>query len=421
MDTSANAPRIRFEGFSGNWEEQTFRDGFDLMPNNTLSRAELCNMAEGTRNIHYGDILVKFGEIIDASKDSLPSIADEKKAAKCTTLKDGDVIIADTAEDSTVGKCAELIGVSNAKVVAGLHTIPCRPRKNFAPGYLGYFMNSSAYHDQLIPLMQGIKVTSVSKTALQDTILRYPQETEEQRQIGQYFRNLDNLITLQQRKLETLKETKKAMLQKMFPQEGQTVPEVRFEGFNGEWEQRKCGDILEERNIQHPQSEEFPLVSFTVENGVTPKTERYEREQLVRGDKAAKKYKETRLNDIVYNPANLKFGAIARNKYGNAVFSPIYVTYEVDMKIATPSFVELCVTREDFIQNALQYQQGTVYERMAVNTEDLAKLDISIPSIEEQNKIGRYFEHLDTLISLQQRKLETLQQIKKGMLQQMFV
>ena len=91
------------------------------------------------------------------------------------------------------------------------------------------------------------------------------------------------------------------------------------------------------------------------------------------------------------------------------------------MKIATPSFVELCVTREDFIQNALQYQQGTVYERMAVNTEDLAKLDISIPSIEEQNKIGRYFEHLDTLISLQQRKLETLQQIKKGMLQQMFV
>lgn len=353
MDTSANAPRIRFEGFSGNWEEQTFRDGFDLMPNNTLSRAELCNMAEGTRNIHYGDILVKFGEIIDASKDSLPSIADEKKAAKCTTLKDGDVIIADTAEDSTVGKCAELIGVSNAKVVAGLHTIPCRPRKNFAPGYLGYFMNSSAYHDQLIPLMQGIKVTSVSKTALQDTILRYPQETEEQRQIGQYFRNLDNLITLQQRKLETLKETKKAMLQKMFPQEGQTVPEVRFEGFNGEWEQRKCGDILEERNIQHPQSEEFPLVSFTVENGVTPKTERYEREQLVRGDKAAKKYKETRLNDIVYNPANLKFGAIARNKYGNAVFSPIYVTYEVDMKIATPSFVELCVTREDFIQGSV--------------------------------------------------------------------
>ena len=73
MHTSANTPRIRFEGFSGNWEEQTFRDGFDLMPNNTLSRAELCNMAEGTRNIHYGDILVKFGEIIDASKDSLPS------------------------------------------------------------------------------------------------------------------------------------------------------------------------------------------------------------------------------------------------------------------------------------------------------------------------------------------------------------
>lgn len=130
------------------------------------------------------------------------------------------------------------------------------------------------------------------------------------------------------------------------------------------------------------------MVSFTVENGVTPKTDRYEREQLVRGDKKAKKYKETRLDDIVYNPANLKFGAISRNKFGNAVFSPIYVTYEVNKTIALPSFVEMYVTRETFIQNALQYQQGTVYERMSVNTEDFASLDISLPLKEEQRKIG---------------------------------
>ncbi len=185
------------------------------------------------------------------------------------------------------------------------------------------------------------------------------------------------------------------------------TPNIRFKGFTDAWEQRKCGDVLIERNVQHPQNDDFPLVSFTVENGVTPKTERYEREQLVRGDKKTKKYKETRLDDIVYNPANLKFGAIARNKYGNAVFSPIYVTYEVDKDLALPSFVEMVVTRDSFIQDALQYQQGTVYERMSVNTEDFATLDISLPSREEQYKIGEYFNNLDNLITLHQRELKT--------------
>jgi len=169
------------------------------------------------------------------------------------------------------------------------------------------------------------------------------------------------------------------------------------------WEHRKCGDVLIERNVQHPQSDKFPLVSFTVEKGVTQKTERYEREQLVRGEKASKKYKETRLDDIVYNPANLKFGAISRNMYGNAVFSPIYVTYEVNKKLALPSFVEMYVTRDIFIQNALQYQQGTVYERMSVNTEDFASLDIELPSKNEQSRIGDYFDNIDNLITLHRR------------------
>ncbi|MCI7451142.1 MAG: restriction endonuclease subunit S [Blautia sp.] len=198
------------------------------------------------------------------------------------------------------------------------------------------------------------------------------------------------------------------------------IPNVRFRGFKDDWEQRKCGDVLNERNIQHPQSEEFPLVSFTVENGVTSKTERYEREQLVRGSKEAKKYKETRLDDIVYNPANLKFGAIARNKLGNAVFSPIYVTYEVDKSLALPSFVEMFVTRNNFIQNALQYQQGTVYERMSVSTADFATLDITLPSIAEQKQIGQYFQQLDHLITLHQRKCDETKELKKYMLQKMF-
>ena len=198
------------------------------------------------------------------------------------------------------------------------------------------------------------------------------------------------------------------------------TPEIRFEGFEGSWEQKKLGEILTERNVQHPQSEEYPLVSFTVEDGVTPKTERYEREQLVRGDKSAKKYKETRLDDIVYNPANLKFGAISRNKYGNAVFSPIYVTFDVERKLAEPSFVEKMVTKNDFIQQALLYQQGTVYERMSVNSEDLCSLYITLPFLDEQRKIGKYLDELNSAITLNQRKAEQYKTLKKYMLQKMF-
>ena len=197
-------------------------------------------------------------------------------------------------------------------------------------------------------------------------------------------------------------------------------PKIRFKGFTETWEQRKLSELLVERNVQHSQSEEFPLVSFTVENGVTPKTERYEREQLVRGDKSAKKYKETRLDDIVYNPANLKFGAISRNKLGNAVFSPIYVTFEVKKDLVKPSFIEMVVTKKNFIQKALQYQQGTVYERMAVNTEDFTNLDVYIPNGFEQEKIGNYLENLDYLITLHQRQCENLKKLKKFMLQKLF-
>ena len=243
---------------------------------------------------------------------------------------------------------------------------------------------------------------------------------DEQDKIGYFFDQLDNLIAANQRKLDLLKEQKKSYLQKMFPKNGAKVPELRFAGFADAWEERKLQEVLRERNNQQPQSMEYPLVSFTVENGVTPKTDRYEREQLVVGDKSSKKYKVTVLNDIVYNPANLKFGAISRNKYGNAVFSPIYITFLVNNDVTTPGFIEMFVTRNDFIKRALKYQQGTVYERQSVSPTDLLAMNVYLPGKSEQEKIGSFFQQLDETIALHQRKLEKLQELKKGYLQKMF-
>ena len=169
-------PEIRFEGFTGEWEQRKLGDILISLQNNTLSRADLSNETGVAKNVHYGDVLIKFGEVLDVSKEKLPMISDESVLLKykASFLKNGDVIVADTAEDTTVGKCSEIAGLDDEIVLSGLHTIPYRPVEKFASGYLGYYLNSSAYHNQLIPLMQGIKVTSVSKSAMQSTNIIYP-------------------------------------------------------------------------------------------------------------------------------------------------------------------------------------------------------------------------------------------------------
>ena len=165
-------PEIRFSGFTDDWEQRKLKDILVNLQNNTLSRVDLSNEAGVAKNVHYGDVLIKFGEVLDVNKETLPMISDESVLMKykASFLQNGDVIVADTAEDSTVGKCSEIDGLLDEVVLSGLHTIPYRPIEKFASGYLGYYLNSSVYHNQLIPLMQGIKVTSISKSAMQDTL-----------------------------------------------------------------------------------------------------------------------------------------------------------------------------------------------------------------------------------------------------------
>ena len=184
------------------WEQRKLGEILISLQNNTLSRADLSNETGVAKNVHYGDVLIKFGEILDVSKEQLQMILDESVLTKYKSsfLQNGDVIVADTAEDSTVGKCSEIAGLNDEVVLSGLHTIPYRPVKKFATGYLGYYLNSNMYHNQLIPLMQGIKVTSISKSAMQDTNIVYPKLIEEQTMIGSYFKSLDRLITLHQQK-----------------------------------------------------------------------------------------------------------------------------------------------------------------------------------------------------------------------------
>ena len=211
-------PEIRFKDFSGEWMEKPFGTCFINVPNNTLSRANLNYKSGLAKNIHYGDVLIKFGEVLDASNELLPFITDDDVANRLNSaaLRDGDIIIADAAEDFTVGKCTEIFNIGEQLVLSGLHTIAIRPTLLFASKYLGYYLNSSSYHDQLLSLMQGTKVLSISKNAIQNTNVVFPKSLEEQAAIGNYFQKLDELLGQHQQQITKLNNIKHACLSKMF-------------------------------------------------------------------------------------------------------------------------------------------------------------------------------------------------------------
>ena len=199
-------PQYKCINYIPAWEQRKLGDCFEFLKNNTLSRTGL-NGENGTaRNVHYGDILIKFGDCLDGERSDLPFITDDTVLPKFagSILREGDVIFADTAEDEAAGKCVELRKLPKEPTISGLHTIPARPRFPFGAGYLGHYLNSDAYHRQLLPLMQGIKVISVSKAALQDTQVRFP-GLSEQTAIGAALSEIDSLITLHQRKRQWLK------------------------------------------------------------------------------------------------------------------------------------------------------------------------------------------------------------------------
>ena len=199
------------------WQNKTFSEVFDMLPNNSFSRDKL-NYEKGIyKNIHYGDILTKYNEIVDIEEnDYIPFINDEEINNKaCVILKDRDVIIADTAEDETVGKAVEVINVKNKKVLSGLHTIACRPNLKFANGYLGFYINSKEYHKQLIPLMQGIKVLGITKNNIKrKTRIKFP-NLEIQNKIVIIMQNYNEKIKLLEKKLEEYEKMKKALMQKL--------------------------------------------------------------------------------------------------------------------------------------------------------------------------------------------------------------
>lgn len=249
--------------------------------------------------------------------------------------------------------------------------------------------------------------------------VRVPSSREEQKSIGDYFRNLDTLIALHQRKCEQTKKMKKYMLQKMFPQNGAKVPEIRFDGFTYDWEQRKLGDVFEQTsNLVNPKEDEIELWSLTVEDGLTKKSDRYNREFLVKKDD---NFKEVRPGDIVYNPMNMTLGAVGYNGMAKSVAVSGYYTTMVAKENYDTYYINTWLKSPQAIRLYRTYATGSLIEKQRVQFPTLSIIPVTFPKYEEQIKIGSYFHSIDNLITLHQRKCDELKKMKKYMLQNMFI
>ena len=404
-------PSYRFVGCTEAWEQRQLGDVGETYTGLSGKTKEDFGHGEGK--------FITYVNVFNNPLTDLYGLDSVEIDDKQRRVQYGDVLFTTSSETpEDVGLSSVWMGTED-NVYLNSFCFGYRPQKGiFDLYYLAFVLRSFSVRKEFMLLAQGISRFNISKTKVMDMSIHVP-SLPEQTAIGSFFQDIDQLISLQQRKLEVLKEQKKTYLKLLFPAKGQTKPALRFAGFEDEWKEVKLGEVLTERNIQMVPSDQVPLVSFTVENGVTPKTERYNREFLVREE--SKKYKYTRYNDIVYNPANLKFGAIARNKYGEAVFSPIYVTFEVNYSNILPEFIEGILTSKDFIQQALKFQEGTVYERMAVKADDFTRLAITVPSLPEQKAIGSFFQDLDKAIAKQEEKVNQLKESKQTLLRKMFI
>ena len=408
------------------WEVQTFEETFQVLTNNTLSRADL-NDSEGTiRNIHYGDILTRYSEVLDCGNENIPFLnSSSLLTATAMPLQDGDVILADTAEDETVGKATEIYGLGEKKMVAGLHTIPCRVKKgNFAPHWLGYYMNSHVYHNQLLPYITGIKVSSISKSAIAGTMILVPPLLEQEKIVA-VLSEIDALIVNLQKLIGKHKAIKQGCLGCMFPRNGQTVPERRLPGFTCDWELRKLGEIAEFRT--GPFGTQLKANEYTPEGTPVINVKNIGSEHIIPDnldhipEKVARRLRDHALQygDIVFG----RKGAVDRHAFikkeetgwiqGSDCIRmrlklnyivPLFVTYELSLPTLISQIKNMAVG-------------GTM---ISLNPDILSNLVFSMPAESyEQQSIGTFFHHLDHLITLNQRKAEKYKMIKQGIMSEL--
>lgn len=403
-------PKIRFKGFEGEWKTPSIGEVFELRNGYTPSKAVNEFWEGGTIPwFRMEDIRTNGGILKDAIQHITPL------AVKGAGLfEKNSIILATTA---TIGVHAMLIADS----LANQQFTNFRVRKSLSDSYIDNFLYYSFFNidEWSKKNTNSGGLLSVNMPLLVKQPLYSPCK-QEQQAIASYFTSLDSQISASTSRLASLKQMKAASLQAMFPQEGETVPKIRFKGFEGEWKKVKLSEILTERHENSTITDSLPQLSFTIADGVIrPEDRKSNKRDFLIKDIDNKRYLVTKVGDIIYNPANVVYGAIHRNSLMNGVVSPIYKIFTT---MQDSNFIECAVRRPSFITKLAMCTEGTVTKLKTLKPEAFLNMEVCItPSLEEQKLIGNYFTSLDRQISLQSQRLEKLKQIKSACLDKMFV
>ena len=412
MQDNEKKPALRFKGFTDPWEQRKLGEIAVFSKGVGYSKNDLCE--EGTPIILYGRLYTKYETCIF----DVDTFVKEK--AGSVYSKGGEVIVpasGETAEDISIASVVVKPGI----LLGGDLNI-VSPTAEYDSAFLALTISSGATHKYLSSLAQGKSVVHLHNADIQSVSAKFPTKREQEK-IHLLFGKIDTLITLHQRKYENLVNIKKSMLDKMFPKNGASVPEIRFKGFTDPWEQRKLEEYLEvsgQKNFEGIYTKE-DVLSVSGDFGIVNQIEFQGRSFA--GASVAN-YGVVETGDIVYTKSPLKsnpYGIIKANKGKNGIVSTLYAVYKPKQS-ANPEFVQIYFEQDARMNNYMHplVNKGAKND-MKVSAENALKGQIVFPDIKEQRTISEFFRNLDTLITLHQRKLEKLQNIKKSCLEKMFV
>lgn len=393
-------PAVRFMGFAEDWEQRKLTDFVDFYAGLTYTPSDV----QGTGTLVLRSSNVSNGEIVDADNVYVcPEVVNVEN------VQAGDIIVVvRNGSRSLIGKHAQIKRFMPNTVIGAFMT----GIRSECPEFTNALLNTPHF-DQEISLNMGATINQITGYMFSKMEFHIP-NLDEQNKIGEFFENLDHLITLHQRKYEKLKNIKKSMLEKMFPKNGSNVPEIRFKGFTDAWEQRKLEQVAKYRNGKAHENEIDEDGDYIVVNS-----------KFVSTDGEVKKYSASQIEPLFENEIAFVLSDVPN---GRAIARTFLVDksgkYTLNQRIAgitpldntCPYFLHILMNRNPYF---LKFDDGVKQTNLSLK--DVLSFEEYYPEYDEQQKIGQYFSNLDNLITLHHRKLEKLEQIKQAMLHKMFV
>ena len=402
-----NVPEIRFGGFSEPWAQRKLGDMGSTFTGLSGKTKE---------DFGHGDAkFITYMNVYTNAVADLTMTEPIEVDSKQNKVKAGDVFFTTSSETPEEVGMSCVMPADMEDTYLNSFCFGYRQTERLDLNYLAYALRSNSFREQMVFLAQGISRYNISKNKVMEAEIAVP-SSDEQSQIGSIFESLDSLISQHQHKYDTLVAVKKAMLEKMFPKEGENVPEIRFVGFTDPWEQRKLSDLIIEYKEAVDSDCTLPVLTSSKTEGVVLQEEHFGRVQN---------------HDITgYNilPRNY---CTYRNRSDGVDFT-FNINRCCDKGIISKFYPVFYGNNSDifFISMVLNYCDEVVHEiaytctgtgQKVLSFLDLQKMNIRVPSYDEQKKISQYFEQLDNLITLHQRKCEVLKNIKSALLNKMFV